>query len=46
MKVTMKDILQKALKRRKGSQRGSGGLFIVFSRGQGVFSMSVFAVSL
>ncbi|KAF7241123.1 Target of rapamycin complex 2 subunit MAPKAP1, partial [Varanus komodoensis] len=24
MKVTMKDILQKALKRRKGSQRGSG----------------------
>lgn len=33
MKVTMKDILQKALKRRKGSQRGSGGLFILFSRG-------------
>lgn len=33
MKVTMKDILQKALKRRKGSQRGSGGLFIVFFRG-------------
>uniref|UniRef100_A0A6I8PRI1 Target of rapamycin complex 2 subunit MAPKAP1 n=1 Tax=Ornithorhynchus anatinus TaxID=9258 RepID=A0A6I8PRI1_ORNAN len=30
MKVTMKDILQKALKRRKGSQRGSG------SRGEGV----------
>uniref|UniRef100_A0A8C6VPH7 Target of rapamycin complex 2 subunit MAPKAP1 n=1 Tax=Naja naja TaxID=35670 RepID=A0A8C6VPH7_NAJNA len=25
LKVTMKDILQKALKRRKGSQRGSGG---------------------
>ncbi|XP_074149199.1 target of rapamycin complex 2 subunit MAPKAP1 isoform X4 [Sminthopsis crassicaudata] len=29
-KVTMKDILQKALKRRKGSQRGSG------SRGEGI----------
>lgn len=44
MKVTMKDILQKALKR-KGSQRDSGGLFIVFSRGQGVFSMSIFYIS-
>ncbi|KAJ1146332.1 hypothetical protein NDU88_012609 [Pleurodeles waltl] len=27
MKVTMKEILQKALKRRKGSQRGSGPLY-------------------
>nr|XP_032625136.1 target of rapamycin complex 2 subunit MAPKAP1 isoform X1 [Chelonoidis abingdonii]XP_032625137.1 target of rapamycin complex 2 subunit MAPKAP1 isoform X1 [Chelonoidis abingdonii]XP_032625138.1 target of rapamycin complex 2 subunit MAPKAP1 isoform X1 [Chelonoidis abingdonii] len=31
MKVTMKDILQKALKRRKGSQRGSGGTHILLS---------------
>nr|XP_021135878.1 target of rapamycin complex 2 subunit MAPKAP1 isoform X6 [Columba livia] len=33
MKVTMKDILQKALKRRKGSQRGSAGVVISSSTG-------------
>jgi len=38
MKVTMKDILQKALKRRKGSQRGTGGLFVAIFRGKCAFS--------
>lgn len=42
MKVTMKDILQKALKRRKGSQRGSGGSFVAFFRGKCAFSWGYF----
>ncbi|XP_010190974.1 PREDICTED: target of rapamycin complex 2 subunit MAPKAP1-like, partial [Mesitornis unicolor] len=33
MKVTMKDILQKALKRRKGSQRGSGWCWLQAAAG-------------